>query len=60
MLKVLAHITERKHKFFDKDYVPPKKTAEYALQYEFDNTDNFFHGLPNSKRIVRTHKLCDY
>ena len=51
MLKVLAHITNRDHYFFKKDYFPPKRTVEHALQYEFQNTDHFFDGLPDSKRV---------
>ena len=50
MMELLAHITNRDHYFFKKDYMPPKKTAEQALQFEFQNTDNFFDGLPDSKR----------
>ena len=50
MMELLAHITNRDHYFFKKDYMPPKKTAEQALQYEFTNNDNFFDGLPDSKR----------
>ena len=49
MLKVLAHITNRDHVFFNKDFVPATKQVVDTLQFEFDNQDNFFNGLPDSK-----------
>ena len=48
MLKVLAHINQ-KHYLFDKDYKPPKKTAEQPFNFEFSNNDKFFNGLPDCK-----------
>ena len=56
MIQLLAHITDLSHYFFKKDYQPPKKTAEQALQYEFKNNDNFFDGLPDSKRAGKNSK----
>ena len=48
MLKVLGHLSDRNHPFFAKDYIPPKKKSPETMEYEFDNNDLFFNGLPNS------------
>ena len=37
MLKVLAHITDRDHVFFNKNYVPPTKQVVNSFKFEFDN-----------------------
>ena len=48
MLKVLGHLSDRNHPFFAKDYIPPKKQMAQTFNYEFDNSDQFFNGLPDS------------
>ena len=48
MLKVLAHINQE-HYLFATDYRPPKKKTEQPFNFEFNNNDNFFDGLPDCK-----------
>ena len=48
MLKVLAHI-HQEHYLFQPGYKPPKKTAEQPFNFEFNNNDRFFDGLPDCK-----------
>ena len=50
MLAILASISERKHRFFEKDYLPPKKQSMQIEEMKVDNSDNFFTGLPESSK----------
>ena len=56
MLKVLAHINQD-HYLFDSDYKPPKKTADQPFNFELNNNDNFFDGLPDCKGKASTLML---
>jgi hypothetical protein len=50
MLDIISTVTDRNHRYFAKDYLPPKKHTAIKDQLYVDNQDNFFTGLPEAKR----------
>jgi len=49
MLDVISTLTDRNHQYFSKDYLPPKKKT-IRTNYQVENSDSFFTGLPISKK----------
>ena len=49
-LQMLAHLTEGRHAYFQKDYRPPPKVRANAADLLFNNDDGFFDNLPDTKK----------
>ena len=42
------------HDFFQKDYLPPQSRKRIANEAKVDDSDNFYEGLPPTKKVAKT------